>query len=186
MSVKYCNKCHYTVLVDVMACPNCNYWEFSDTKSEPEYHEEYDATITNSSWTYATAFERWLAFMIDFFILLFITCYCLFILYLIFTGNRLMLYKILLLIISSLYISLYYPIMESSSRQGTFGKNIMKLMVIDEYGDKITINLSCKRYIYKWISDLFFGLGYLFMFFNPKKQTLYDILSRTYVVKRKD
>ena len=52
-----------------------------------------------------------------------------------------------MLIIVFVLGALYYPIMESSNRCATFGKKLMKIMIIDKDGKKLTFLQSSLRYI---------------------------------------
>jgi uncharacterized RDD family membrane protein YckC len=72
---------------------------------------------------------------------------------------------------------LYYAIMESSHRQGTLGKIALDIKVTNLNGRRITFGQASLRYFAKFLSvGLLFG-GFFVALFNPKHQTLHDIIS---------
>ena len=90
----------------------------------------------------------------------------------------------LVLILASLATILYKPLMEASEYQGTLGKYVLGLKIVDKNGNKISMSTSFVRTIL-WIigSQLFIlCLGVLMVGFTEYKQGLHDILANTYVV----
>ena len=90
----------------------------------------------------------------------------------------------LVLIFASLATILYKPLMEASEYQGTLGKYVLGLKIVDKNGKKISMSSSFVRTIL-WIigSQLFLlCLGVLMVGFTEYKQGLHDILANTYVV----
>lgn len=90
----------------------------------------------------------------------------------------------LVLILASLATILYKPLMEASEYQGTLGKYVLGLKIVDKNGKKISMSSSFVRTIL-WIigSQLFLlCLGVLMVGFTEYKQGLHDILANTYVV----
>ena len=90
----------------------------------------------------------------------------------------------LVLIFASLATILYKPLMEASEYQGTLGKYVLGLKIVDKNGNKISMSTSFVRTIL-WIigSQLFLlCLGVLMVGFTEYKQGLHDILANTYVV----
>ncbi|OAZ03756.1 RDD family protein [Flavobacterium succinicans] len=79
---------------------------------------------------------------------------------------------------------LYCIIMESSKYQGTFGKHIMGIKVIDENGTRLSFSKSTARNISKIVSYLILALGFLWILFDKKKQGWHDKLSKTFVVNK--
>lgn len=77
----------------------------------------------------------------------------------------------------------YYGIMESSSKQSSIGKRIMRLKVCSSNGDKISLIRSMTRNANKFLSSFFLLLGYVFIFTSKKNQALHDWLSDVVVVK---
>lgn len=93
-------------------------------------------------------------------------------------------------IISGLIWFVYSAFMESSSYQGSFGKVLMKIKVVDLEGKKITFKKAFFRNALKFTSFLP-GIGVLINFIialtislSKKKQGLHDMILKTLVVKR--
>jgi uncharacterized RDD family membrane protein YckC len=78
---------------------------------------------------------------------------------------------------------LYDSILESSSKQGTVGKMVMRLKVGNAYGEKISFANAVGRHFGKYLSTILIGIGYLMMLWDSKSQTLHDKLADTYVFK---
>lgn len=78
---------------------------------------------------------------------------------------------------------IYSTIMESSARQGTWGKILMGLKVSDEKGAPINFSRSLIRNLSKIISTAIVGLGYMMGFFDKKQQCLHDKIAGTLVIK---
>src|SRR5690242_10726363 len=79
---------------------------------------------------------------------------------------------------------LYFAAQESSGWMGTLGKRAMGLAVQGVDGRQLSFSRASIRYVGRWASGLFFGLGYLLALFNEKRQTLHDLLAGTVVVQR--
>lgn len=77
----------------------------------------------------------------------------------------------------------YSIVMESSERQGTFGKSMLGLKVTDENGNQLTTARAAYRNLAKLVSKLTIGLGYLSGFFDKKQQCLHDKIAGTLVIK---
>ena len=90
----------------------------------------------------------------------------------------------LVLILASLATILYKPVMEASGYQGTFGKYVLGLKVVDKNGQRITMTSSFLRTILYIIGAQAFllCLGIVMIGFTEYKQGLHDILANTYVV----
>ena len=90
----------------------------------------------------------------------------------------------LVLILAILATILYKPIMEASDYQGTFGKYVLGLKVVDQKGQRITMTSSFLRTILYIIGAQGFllCLGVIMVGFTEYKQGLHDILANTYVV----
>ncbi|MGB2402006.1 MAG: RDD family protein [Akkermansiaceae bacterium] len=78
---------------------------------------------------------------------------------------------------------LYYALMESSSKQGTIGKQVMGIRVTDLEGNQISFARASGRHFGKIISSLILLIGYLMMLWTEKKQTLHDMMAGCLVVK---
>jgi uncharacterized RDD family membrane protein YckC len=79
---------------------------------------------------------------------------------------------------------IYFALMESSARQGTFGKSALDLKVTDLSGNRISFANATGRYFAKIVSSIILMIGFIMAAFNDKKQSLHDKLAATYVVKK--
>lgn len=77
----------------------------------------------------------------------------------------------------------YNTILEASPKQGSFGKQILKIRVCDLNGERISFSIAAARNLAKILSSLFLFVGYLFCFFNKKQQCLHDMIAGTLVMK---
>ncbi|ASU36351.1 RDD family protein [Mucilaginibacter xinganensis] len=78
---------------------------------------------------------------------------------------------------------IYHIIMESSAKQATYGKQILKIKVCDMQGQRISLGLAAARNLAKLLSVLTFFVGYLFSFFTKQQQCLHDMIAGTLVMK---
>ena len=79
---------------------------------------------------------------------------------------------------------LYFALLESSSRQATLGKMAMDIMVTDIYGERLSFVKATLRYFGKYLSGLFFCLGYIIAAFTDKRQALHDFIANSLVVNK--
>jgi uncharacterized RDD family membrane protein YckC len=77
----------------------------------------------------------------------------------------------------------YCAIMESTSYQGTIGKRLMDIKVVNASGGRLTVFEAIIRNITKLLSSLPLGLGFFWMLFNKKKKCWHDMLSGAWVVR---
>jgi uncharacterized RDD family membrane protein YckC len=87
-----------------------------------------------------------------------------------------------IILFSTLVNWLYYTLMESSSQQATLGKLALGMVVIDEFGGRISFARANGRYWSKILSAMFLWLGYIMAAFTEKKQALHDLIATTFVV----
>jgi len=80
---------------------------------------------------------------------------------------------------------LYFTLFWSSKFQGTPGKILLGLKIVDANGNKISYSKALIRDISTMVSSLLLGIGYLLIIFDGKKQALHDKLASTYVIKVK-
>ena len=78
---------------------------------------------------------------------------------------------------------IYNVMMESGPKQGTFGKQLLKVRVCDIYGERIKATQALQRNLFKYLSVATLFIGYLMAFFNKKQQCLHDMLADTLVIK---
>jgi len=92
-------------------------------------------------------------------------------------------FKDRLRILSLIVYAAYEVLMTSSSKQGTLGKMLFKLKVVDANGNQLNLTDAIFRYFGKLLSTALFFVGFIMVAFHAKKQGLHDILAKTYVVK---
>ena len=164
----------------------------------PNFNPSPGVVVQNGNVEYAGFGIRLLAWLIDFLVLLFLS----FIIGLIsgFFIAFLLIYVSIVSADSSIvrFLSdfigvfigfsvtlLYFTLFWSSKFQGTPGKIVLGLKIVDVNGNKISYFTALIRYISTIISSLFLGIGYLLIIFDGKKQALHDKLASTYVIKVK-
>ena len=76
----------------------------------------------------------------------------------------------------------YFALMESSRRQGTPGKQLMRIRVTGLDGGRISFGRATGRYFLKAVSSFEFMLGYLISF-SDQRQTWHDYMAKTLVVR---
>ena len=81
---------------------------------------------------------------------------------------------------------LYKPLMEASEYQGTIGKIVLSMKVVDRNGQKITVAKSFIRTIVYIIEHAipFGSLAFLIIAFTDENQGLHDMAAETYVVSK--
>lgn len=79
---------------------------------------------------------------------------------------------------------IYYVTLETSTKQGTWGKQIVGIKVADLNGNRITIGRAIGRYFAKIITGLTCGIGMLMPLFTEKKQTLHDLIAGCIAIKK--
>jgi uncharacterized RDD family membrane protein YckC/cytochrome c-type biogenesis protein CcmH/NrfG len=77
----------------------------------------------------------------------------------------------------------YYIVMLVKHDGQTIGKQLMHIRVVTEDRTPITWMTAGIRYLVSLLSSAVFGLGYLWMLGNGKKQTWHDLLAHTEVVE---
>jgi uncharacterized RDD family membrane protein YckC len=78
---------------------------------------------------------------------------------------------------------LYEALLTSSSWQGTIGKRVLRLKVVDEAGNRIGFGRATGRFFAKILSSMFFCIGFIMIGFTDKKRGLHDMLADTVVMK---
>jgi uncharacterized RDD family membrane protein YckC len=79
----------------------------------------------------------------------------------------------------------YHIVMESSAKQATYGKQILRIKVCDMEGNPIDAGKAIGRNVCKLFSNITGGIGYLLSFFNKQQQCLHDMMAGTLVVKER-
>lgn len=78
----------------------------------------------------------------------------------------------------------YFTLFESSFQQGTPGKQILNINVINSSQDKISLVKANIRYFAKVISIAPLMMGYILVAFTPQKQALHDKISDTFIIEK--
>ncbi len=148
----------------------CDYLGLKHQKTLPQYFAGLDV--------------RLLAVIIDYFLIFAIYCVIALIIVLFLEERETKIMVALAGLTIIPIIKFFYSIiMESSARQGTWGKVLMGLRICDEQGNPIMFARALTRNLSKIISSGTLGLGYLMGFFNKKQQCLHDLIAGTLVVK---
>lgn len=77
----------------------------------------------------------------------------------------------------------YYAILESSSLQGTLGKKVLGLKVVNYQGGRISFGRATGRFFAQFLSSIILFVGYIMVAFTQKKQGLHDIMAQCLVVR---
>ena len=76
---------------------------------------------------------------------------------------------------------LYFTKFASSKRQGTIGKRLLRIKVVNKHGERLTTKDSFKRNsarLLSWIA----GIGYIQAFFTKYNRTFHDFAASTFVL----
>lgn len=79
---------------------------------------------------------------------------------------------------------LYEAWLTSSEWQATVGKRVLRIVVTDIHGRRITFARASGRHFAKYISAFLLFAGYIIAAFSAKKQALHDMIADTLVVNR--
>jgi uncharacterized RDD family membrane protein YckC len=79
---------------------------------------------------------------------------------------------------------LYWALMESSSKQGTVGKDLLGIVVTDAEGNRISFRKATVRHFGKVASALPVLAGFVMAGFTAKKQGLHDLITGSLVVMK--
>jgi|WetSurMetagenome_2_1015567.scaffolds.fasta_scaffold152789_2 uncharacterized RDD family membrane protein YckC len=96
-----------------------------------------------------------------------------------YNSFTIILYSIVCLFI----ILLSWALFESSKLQGTPGKLLLHMKVVDEKGNRISYDLAFKRALLRIYSIFILGIGYVYLF-GKEHRALHDVWSKTYVVEK--
>lgn len=86
-------------------------------------------------------------------------------------------------LIFAITLIIYNSICEASPMQGSFGKKLCRLVVVDIDGERLSYLNALLRSIGKAISVFIIYLGFLSILFTEHRQAVHDMLAKTYVVK---
>ena len=80
---------------------------------------------------------------------------------------------------------LFCSILTASNWQGTVGKRLLGLKVVDLEGNRLGFAHSLGRFFAYIPSGLILYLGYIMVGVTEKKQGLHDMIAKTYVIRTK-
>ncbi|WPU95385.1 RDD family protein [Mucilaginibacter sabulilitoris] len=134
---------------------------------------------------YGSFDQRLLASVLDWFILFGVFIIITFIVVILFIQDKetRLTTTFIILGITPVARAVYQIIMESSAKQATYGKQMLKIRVVDMYGNRISTGKAIGRNLSKIFSVGTFFIGYLLAFFNKKQQCLHDMIAGTLVIK---
>ena len=79
---------------------------------------------------------------------------------------------------------LSFGLLESSKFQATPGKILLKIIVTDENGNRISLGKSMVRNFTRIASTIAIFIGYIMFFFSEERQCLHDRIAGTYVLNK--
>jgi len=79
---------------------------------------------------------------------------------------------------------LYFALMLSSSKQATLGMMAVGLRITDLQGRRISFARATGRHFASLVSQITLFIGYLFILWTEKKQTLHDLMAGTLVLTK--
>lgn len=79
--------------------------------------------------------------------------------------------------------AIYTAVLNSSAKQGTYGKQAMNLKVTNSNGERISFMNALGRFFATYLSMIILFIGYLMMLWSNKKQCLHDLIANTIVIK---
>lgn len=78
---------------------------------------------------------------------------------------------------------LYSPIFECSTLQGTPGKKVMGIRIVDSKGNTLSFSSAILRSLVKLAEGMLLCIPYLLALFTEKKQTLHDLIADSTVIE---
>jgi uncharacterized RDD family membrane protein YckC len=86
-------------------------------------------------------------------------------------------------IVVEILVMVYFVVCETSSWQGTLGKHLLNMKVVNEQYQKVTASQAMWRFTWKYLSFFVLLLGFIWVIFDTKKQGWHDKLAGTYVIE---
>lgn len=77
----------------------------------------------------------------------------------------------------------YGVLTEQSPWSGTFGKILVGIRVVDEYGERLTITASTVRNLVKFVSLAALGVGFFSVLWRPGSQAWHDRAAGSFVAR---
>jgi uncharacterized RDD family membrane protein YckC len=169
---------------------NFSAWEkASDLPDFTEYFQ-YEGFYFPTETNLATFWHRLIAFFIDYMlmiIILVVGCY-IFDRYLPFRIVNLEMDNLaqreILQAIFSVIFFVYHFLFYVSPLSGTLGQHLLKIIVVDADGNKLSVGKAIIRSICKVLSFNILFLGFISVIFSKYKQAFHDAMAKTYVVSK--
>ncbi len=79
---------------------------------------------------------------------------------------------------------LYFAFFESCHKQGTLGKMLLKIKVIDQQGNRLSFARATGRAFARILSQLSLQIGFVMAGCTHRKRALHDMIAQTYVVEK--
>jgi uncharacterized RDD family membrane protein YckC len=80
----------------------------------------------------------------------------------------------------------YFAALESSNTQATIGKKLLGIYVVRTVGSSTSFPQASVRFFSKFASAALIGSGFIYIFLNPKRQGLHDLIADTAVPVREN
>jgi uncharacterized RDD family membrane protein YckC len=80
--------------------------------------------------------------------------------------------------------AIYFVTLDSSAKQGTWGKQIVGLKVTDLEGRRISVGRAIGRFFARYLTLCTCGIGYLLPLFTKNRQTLHDLICGCIVLNK--
>lgn len=175
---------------DDLVRTNFGEWEKAGNLLDFAEYFQYEGYYFPTEANLATFWQRFLAFIIDYLIMVMIIvvgCYNLD-QYLPFRMadlniDNLRQREILQAIFSAVFF-IYHFLFYISPLKGTLGQYLFKLIVVDADGKPISFGKAIIRSICKVLSFNIFFLGFISVIFSKYRQSFHDALAKTYVVNK--
>ncbi|MES2961877.1 MAG: RDD family protein [Pseudomonadota bacterium] len=87
-------------------------------------------------------------------------------------------------LIRILFSWIYNAGLNSSSWQATVGKKVLGIIVVDEYGERISFARATGRFLAEILSALLLFIGFMMVGWTKHKQGLHDKIAKTFVIKK--
>ena len=88
------------------------------------------------------------------------------------------------LLVTFIITAIYNAVCEASTMQGSIGKRVCGIVVVDADGRKLSFLKAFFRNLGKFVSGMVFGIGYLAIFWDDHRQAWHDKFAKTYVLVR--
>ncbi len=173
--MKGCPKCGRMIDSNLNKCPYCNY-DFEEIEA---FFKRVKKEKFIEEGKYAGFIKRLVAGIIDIEIILVLTVIIMYFLNMYLKTNI----YIGIGVFTVLYVFLL-AVMERTSWRATIGKKIVGIEVMDQHENPLTFMPLLGRNIAKILNVVTLGIGFLISVAPPKRQTLGDRVTKTYVLNK--